>query len=162
MPATKDPRFEHWRKRIFGITWLAYAGYYLTRKAFSVAKPELMKPEVMGLSLKQMSVMDGAYSACYAAGQFFWGTLGDRYGTRRIVLFGLMASIGTAALMGVSKTALAIGVLFALQGLWQSSGWAPLSKNIGEFFSQRERGRVMGLWCKIGRASCRERVCYAV
>ena len=141
-----NPKYEHWRRRIFGVTWLAYAGLYLTRKAFSVAKNEMKKPEVLGLSKGQMSVMDGSYSAAYALGQLFWGTLGDRYGTRRVVLIGMMASLVTAALMGLSTTAFWIGVLFTLQGVWQASGWAPLAKNMGEFFSQRERGSVMGFW----------------
>ena len=39
----KNPKYERWRWQIFGITWLAYAGYYLTRKAFAVAKNELKK-----------------------------------------------------------------------------------------------------------------------
>ncbi len=147
MAAKKNQKYERWRRRIFGVTWLAYAGFYLTRKAFSVAKNELKKPEVLGLTKAQMSGMDGAYSAVYALGQFFWGTLGDRYGTRRIILFGMMASIVTAALMGRSSTVFWMGSLFALQGMWQASGWAPLAKNMGEFFSQRERGSVMGFWC---------------
>jgi OPA family sugar phosphate sensor protein UhpC-like MFS transporter len=143
----KNPKYERWRRTIFGVTWLAYAGFYLTRKAFSVAKNELKKPEVLGLTKAQMSEMDAVYSAVYALGQFFWGTLGDRYGTRKVVLFGMMASIVTAAAMGTLRTALWMGVLFAFQGLWQASGWAPLGKNMGEFFSQRERGGVMGFWC---------------
>jgi MFS transporter, OPA family, glycerol-3-phosphate transporter len=143
----KNPKYERWRWTIFGVTWLAYAGFYLTRKAFSVAKNELKKPEVLGLTKAQMSGMDGAYSAVYALGQFFWGTLGDRYGTRRVVLFGMLASVVTAAIMGTLSTALWMGVMFAAQGLWQASGWAPLGKNMGEFFSQRERGSVMGFWC---------------
>jgi OPA family sugar phosphate sensor protein UhpC-like MFS transporter len=143
----RSPRYERWRWTIFGVTWLAYAGFYLTRKAFSVAKNELKKPAVLGLTKAQMSEMDAAYSAVYALGQFFWGTLGDRYGTRRVVLFGMMASAVTAVLMGSLSTALWMGVLFAFQGLWQASGWAPLGKNMGEFFSQRERGSVMGFWC---------------
>ncbi|HUS33895.1 MAG TPA: MFS transporter [Verrucomicrobiae bacterium] len=147
MPAERNPRYERWRWQIFSITWLAYAGLYLTRKAFSVAKNELKKPEVMGLTKGQMSLMDGAYSAAYAGGQFFWGTLGDRFGARRVVLFGMMASLLTCALMGISTTAFFLGVLFTLQGLWQASGWAPLAKNMGEFFSQRERGSIMGFWC---------------
>src|SRR5215471_8206020 len=142
----KDPKYERWRWTIFGITWLAYAGFYLTRKAFSVAKNELKKPEVLGLTKGQMSAMDGAYSAAYAIGQFFWGTLGDRFGTRRVILFGMMASIVTAAVMGTVNVAWWMGVLFALQGVWQASGWAPLGKNMGEFFSQRERGGIMGFW----------------
>ena len=147
MATKKNPKYERWRWIIFGVTWLAYAGFYLTRKAFSVAKNELKKPEVLGLTKVQMSGMDGAYSAAYAIGQFFWGTLGDRYGTRKVVLFGMMASIVTAALMGMTSVAFWMGALFALQGLWQASGWAPLGKNMGEFFSQRERGSIMGFWC---------------
>src|SRR5678816_1418302 len=100
----KDRKYERWRLQIFIVTWLAYAGFYLTRKAFSVAKNELKKPEVLGLTKAQMSEMDGAYSAVYALGQFFWGTLGDRYGTRRVVSFGMMASIVTAAMMGMLST----------------------------------------------------------
>jgi OPA family sugar phosphate sensor protein UhpC-like MFS transporter len=147
MAAERNSNYERWRWQIFSITWLAYAGFYLTRKAFSVAKNELKKPEVMGLSKGQMSLIDGAYSAAYAAGQFFWGTLGDRFGPRRVVLFGMMASLLTCALMGISTTAFLIGALFTLQGLWQASGWAPLAKNMGEFFSRRERGSIMGFWC---------------
>jgi OPA family sugar phosphate sensor protein UhpC-like MFS transporter len=144
---TKDRVYERWRVQIFSITWLAYAGYYLTRKAFSVAKNELKKPEVLGLTKSQMSVMDVSYSAGYALGQFAFGALGDRFGSRRIVLLGMMGSILTAALMGFSSTALMMGTLFALQGVWQSSGWAPLARNMGQFFSRRERGTVLGLWC---------------
>jgi MFS transporter, OPA family, glycerol-3-phosphate transporter len=147
MPPRINPRYERWRWQIFGVTWLAYAGYYLTRRAFSVAKNELKRPEVLGLTKAQMSWMDGTFSAAYALGQFFWGTLGDKFGSRRVVLVGMMASAVTAALTGLSSTAWSMGALFALQGLWQASGWPPLAKNMGEFFSQRERGSVMGFWC---------------
>lgn len=146
-PEKRNAKFERWRWQIFSITWLAYAGFYLTRKAFSVAKNELKRPEVLGLTKIDMSWMDGYYSAAYALGQFFWGTLGDRLGTRRVVLFGMMASVITCFAMGLTGTVFWMGVLFTLQGLWQSSGWAPLSKNMSEFFSQRERGSIMGFWC---------------
>ena len=147
MRANRNPKYERWRWQIFSITWLAYAGFYLTRKAFSVAKIELKKPEVMGLSIADMSRIDGANSVAYALGQFLFGTLGDRAGPRLIVLCGMLASVMTALAMGFSKTALWMGILFAIQGICQSSGWAPLSKNVGEFFSQRERGSIMGFWC---------------
>jgi OPA family sugar phosphate sensor protein UhpC-like MFS transporter len=147
MPSGLNRKYERWRWRIFGITWLAYAGYYLTRKAFSVAKNELKRPEVLGLTKAQMSWMDGAFSAAYAFGQFFWGPLGDKFGPRRVTLLGMLASVITAAWMGLTKTAWVMGVLFAWQGFWQASGWPPLSKNMGEFFSQHERGSVMGFWC---------------
>ena len=142
-----NPKYERWRRQIFWITWLAYAGFYLTRKAFSVAKNELKKPEVLGLTKGQMSWIDGFYSGGYALGQFLWGTLGDRFGTRKIILIGMAASIVTSVVMGLSSTVFLFGFLFAMQGLWQSSGWAPLAKNMGEFFSRKERGSILGLWC---------------
>ena len=147
MRANRNPRYERWRWQIFSITWLAYAGFYLTRKAFSVAKNELKKPEIMGLSMGQMSWIDGANSVAYALGQFLFGTLGDKAGPRIIILCGMLASVITAVAMGFTRHALWMGILFAVQGVCQSSGWAPLSKNVGEFFSQRERGSVMGFWC---------------
>ena len=140
-------RLPAWQMRVFAVTWLAYAGYYLTRKGLSIAKVELKQPEVMGLSTETLSLIDGGYLVAYAGGQFLWGILGDRVGTRAVVLVGMAGSIAVAVGMGLSGSALALGVLFALQGICQSSGWAPLAKNIGEFFSRRVRGRVMGVWC---------------
>src|ERR1700755_2086455 len=96
----KNPHYERWRWQIFSITWLAYAGFYLTRKAFSVAKNELKKPEVMGLSPADMSRIDGANSVAYALGQFVFGSLGDKAGTRIIVLLGMLASALISIAMG--------------------------------------------------------------
>jgi len=145
-PSTLDARYHYWRWRIFFITWLAYVGFYLTRKSFAVAKVELAKPEVMGLGLGEMAWVDIVYAAAYAAGQFVWGMCGDRFGTRRVVLCGMMASVLTGAVMGASSWVVLMGVLFCFQGVCQSTGWAPLSKNICNFFSQGERGRIMGFW----------------
>ncbi|MFQ5806165.1 MAG: MFS transporter [Phycisphaerae bacterium] len=138
--------YRAWRFRIFIITWMAYAGFYLTRKAFSVAKIALATPEVMGATKGQLALVDGAYLTAYAAGQFIWGMSGDRFGTRVVILIGMLASVMTAVAMGASGTIILLGVLFCVQGLCQSTGWAPLAKNVGQFFSRRERGVVMGFW----------------
>ncbi len=143
----RNPLYERWRWQVFGITWLAYAGFYMTRKSFSVAKIELSGEDSMGLSIGQMAWIDTAYLTAYAIGQFVWGITGDKFGTRKVILCGMMASVITAFLMGASTLTVALGVLFCIQGICQSTGWAPLAKNIGHFFSQKERGRVMGWWC---------------
>lgn len=173
----KNPRYERYRWQIFAVTWLAYAGFYLTRKSFSVAKialnPETagqgkdlldilvafiqLQPEKVGiacyrstdffLTTQQMAWIDGAYLVAYAVGQFVWGMLGDRLGTRAVILSGMLCSVFAGFMMGISSITVIFGLFFIIQGLCQSSGWAPLSKNIGNFFSQHERGTVMGLWC---------------
>jgi sugar phosphate permease len=142
----KDPKYELWRYKTFGITWLAYAGFYLTRASFSVAKIGIADDPNVTLTVEQMGIIDGLYLIGYAVGQFVWGILGDKIGTRKIVLGGLTASIIAGFAMGVSSVMLAFGVFSLVQGLSQSTGWAPLAKNITNWFSLKERGVVMGWW----------------
>ncbi len=145
-PSEKNARYEFWRWRIFGITWLAYAGFYLTRSSFAVAKIGLGQDPDILMSPEQMGMIDGLYLTAYAIGQFLWGMLGDKKGTRLVVLGGLFSSVVAGFAMGVSSIVLAFGVFAILQGLSQSTGWAPLAKNISNWFSLRERGVVMGWW----------------
>ncbi|MBM3293907.1 MAG: MFS transporter [Candidatus Aminicenantes bacterium] len=146
-PAEKaEGRSRYWRIRIFLVTWLAYAGFYLTRKSFSVAKIGMAEDPAILLTKAQMTSIDAAYLASYAAGQFLWGILGDRKGARKLVLMGLLGSILAAVAMGLSSLVILFGVFFSLQGLFQSTGWAPLAKNISAWFSRQERGVVMGWW----------------
>ncbi|MEW6159642.1 MAG: MFS transporter, partial [Verrucomicrobiota bacterium] len=112
-----------------------------------VAKIEIGKETSLGLTSSQMAWIDGAFLTYYALGQFVWGVCGDRFGARKVILGGLLGSIIAAAAMGATSSAFLMGFFFCLQGLCQSTGWAPLTKNIGCFFSQKERGTILGLWC---------------
>jgi len=142
-----DPIYERWRWQTFAITWLAYAGFNLTRMSFAVSKVGIENDAQVCLTQPQMAWIDGAFLAAYALGQFFWGVAGDRFGPRRVILTGMLCSVVTGLAMGASSTATMFVALFFVQGLCQSSGWAPLVKNMGNFFSRRERGFVLGLWC---------------
>src|SRR5262245_17837740 len=106
---SRSPLYEHWRWRALIITWLAYAGFYLTRKSFAVAKIDLADPKVLGLSMEQMGFIDGAYLTAYAVGQFLWGFCGDHFGARKVILLGLMGSVISAIAMGASSTAVLLG-----------------------------------------------------
>lgn len=140
-------RYRRYRFRVFCATWLAYAGFYFTRKSFSVAKVFLQDPANGGFSKGDMTLIDNGYLMAYAVGQFLAGVAGDRWGTRRVVLTGTLVSIAAAVGCGFTTGVGLMTVLLVVQGLCQACGWAPLAKNVGEFFSQGERGRVMGLWC---------------
>ena len=139
----RDPVYERWRLQIFCVTWLAYFGFYLTRTSFSVAKIGLSRD---GWTKGDMAWAEFGYLTAYAVGQFLFGMLGDKYGTRIVVLSGMLISIVLAMLCGFSQVFGLLTMLWCLQGLCQASGWAPLAKNVGQFFSQHERGKVMGLW----------------
>ena len=48
-----NPRYERWRWQIPTITWLAYTGFYLTRKSFAVAKVEIGEGTPIGLTCRK-------------------------------------------------------------------------------------------------------------
>ncbi|MEX0326248.1 MAG: MFS transporter, partial [Puniceicoccaceae bacterium] len=139
-------KYERWRWRIFFITWLGYVGFYFTRKAYAVAKIGILDDPAIEVSKSALGIVDGAYGVAYAIGQFMWGTLGDRFGSRRIVLTGMMGSVVVAILFGLSYHFILFGILLFFQGLCQASGWAPLTKNVSYWFARHERGRVYGFW----------------
>jgi OPA family sugar phosphate sensor protein UhpC-like MFS transporter len=142
-----NPTYERWRWQTFAITWLAYAGFNLTRMSFAVSKVGIEGDTHIQLTQRQMAWVDGAFLAAYAIGQFFWGVAGDRFGPRKVVLTGMLCSVLAGFAMGACSTVTMFVAIFFFQGLCQSSGWAPLVKNVGNFFSRRERGFVLGLWC---------------
>ena len=57
-PVTRNPNYERWRWQTFAVTWLAYAGFYLTRKGFSAAKIALGPGTAIDLSKGQMAAID--------------------------------------------------------------------------------------------------------
>src|SRR3954451_22976425 len=122
----RNPIYERWRWQIFAITWLAYAGLYLTRKSFSVAKIGIGRSPAaggLGMSDVEMGWVDLVNLAAYAVGQILFGMAGDKVGPRRIVLGGMIVSVATALAMGASSAVVVMGVLLCVQGLCQATGW---------------------------------------
>ncbi|CAM3933051.1 MFS transporter [Tsukamurella ocularis] len=145
---TKNARYERWRFQIFGVTWLAYAGFYFTRQAFSVAKLGILEDPVLSDTLTKsvLGSLDAVYLAAYAVGQFVWGAMSDRFGPRRVVLGGLLMSAIATVFIGLLPALIFLVPLMIVQGLSQSTGWSGLLKNMAQFFSIGERGRIFGLW----------------
>jgi sugar phosphate permease len=141
----KKASLKRLKARVFGLTWLSYASYYLTRKNLSVAKSALKSEE--GLSLNQLGLIDTSYLAFYAVGQFLSGALGDRFGPRRVLGYGMLASAATCWVFGAGSIFTVFLVAFGLNGLFQSTGWSNNVKAMAAWFAPSERGRVMGFWC---------------
>lgn len=135
-----DPR----RWRVFGLTWLSYASYYLTRKNFSVAKATLQ--DTFGFTTKQLGSIDSTYSAAYAIGQFVWGAVADRYGPRRVIGFGMLASALCSLAFGAQTSFWAMMAIFTANGLAQATGWSPNVKAMTGWFPDAKRGAIMGIW----------------
>jgi MFS transporter, OPA family, glycerol-3-phosphate transporter len=145
---TKIPRYERWRIQIFAITWIAYAGLYFTRQTFSVAKLGILEDPVLSTALTKSTLanLDAVYLAAYAAGQFVWGQVSDRFGPRLVILGGLAISAVATLFMGLLPALLFLIPLMIVQGLAQSTGWSGTLANMAQFFSIGERGRILGFW----------------
>jgi len=140
-----DDNFSRKTKaRAFGLTWLSYATYYLTRKNFDVAKAGMQTE--LGISTPMLGNINMVYSIGYAGGQFLSGFLADRVGPRRVLAIGMVCTAGLSVLFGMSSLPLLFLVLWALNGLAQSTGWPSNVKGMTPFFSRVGRGAVMGVW----------------
>src|SRR6187549_543109 len=140
MDQRRAERYAAW-----GLTWVAYASYYLGRKGFSVVKSTLRHS--LGISERALGLIDTFYLAAYALGLFFSGYVGDRVGARRLIVWGLGASALCCAAFGAMNTALWFGVLFFVNGLAQSTGWPGTTRAMAEWTTPQNRGTVMAFWC---------------
>ena len=135
---------KYWRKRIFVLTWLAYAGFYFGRKNLSVTWSSMESD--LGLTNADYASIIFVYSLVYTIGQFVNGYLSDTFGPRKVVSFGLLlAAIGNLFL-GLTFSTGVIVFLIAANGYGQSTGWSGLIKNMTPWFRRTERGVVMSWW----------------
>lgn len=135
---------KYWRKRIFILTWLAYAGFYFGRKNLSVTWSSM---EVdLGLDNSDYASIIFVYSLIYTIGQFLNGYLSDKFGPRKIVSIGLFLAATVNFFLGMSFSIGIIVFLIALNGYGQSTGWSGLIKNMTPWYRSNERGIVMSWW----------------
>ena len=85
-------RLKNWRIRIFASTWLCYAGLYFCRKPFYITKAAL--GENLHMSAAFLGTIGATYLIAYTIGQFISGVVGDRIGSRLLLLSGMAFSLG--------------------------------------------------------------------
>ena len=139
-----DPAWQRARRQVFALTWLAYASYYLCRKGFPVSKARLANE--FHLSLPALGAIDTGYLTAYALGMFASGLVCDVIGARRLVGAGMLLAAAATAAFGLGTTSAVFALSFALNGLFQSTGWPGTVKAMTPWFTPAERGKVMGLW----------------
>ena len=127
--------------RIFALTWIAYCGYYLCRKNFSVLMPYLKTEQ--GYSSEALAHVLFVYSVAYAVGQFGMGQLTDRVGARMVVMGGALVSAGCSTLTG---TGFPLVISQGVNGVAQASGWPGVLKLAREWFPSANLSVVMAWW----------------
>lgn len=137
-------RLKSWQIRILTVGWVTYASYYFGRVNFSTAIPEIR--ENLLISSQQIGMLGTGFFLTYAIGQMFSGYLGDRISPRRLVFFGMLLS-GMMNLLFVATGIWAIMLIaWAINGICQSTGWAPVIKVLSNWHRPDQRRKVAGIF----------------
>lgn len=147
MPANQletDPtRLRSQQTRVFWLLWSAYASYYLCRVNFAVAQPAILK-EFPTWTAAQIGTIPSAYAAVYAIGQIVNGTLGQRYGTRRMMTLAMLIAGTANVLFFFTSSFEAMRLLWILNGWGQSAGWSLMVGTIANWTTSARRGTLIG------------------
>src|SRR5690606_15818564 len=142
-----DPEYKRLRWQVFMGIFIGYAGYYLVRKNFSLAMPDLIE---LGYSKADLGFALSGVSIAYGLSKFLMGNVSDRSNARTFMTFGLVLSAITMILMGVFPFATSsIAIMFVLlfvNGWFQGMGWPPSGRVMVHWFSIKERGTKMSIW----------------
>ena len=143
-----DRVIRKWRIRVFIAAWTMYASYYLCRLNFSIAVPALKKFLGGGMVTEESEKMVGAIGSAlflaYALGQVVNGLLGDRFGPRKVGTIGMVVSATMNLLFGLVGSFPAFVAIWAVNGFFQATGAPSRIKVLSNWFSPKERGKMMG------------------
>ena len=131
------------QSRVFWLLWGAYASYYLCRVNFAVAQPAILK-EFPDWTSAQIGTIPSTYAAVYAVGQIVNGTLGQRYGARRMMTVALVFAAITNFLFCFTSSFNVMRLLWAVNGLAQSAGWSLMVHTISNWNTSERRGFLIG------------------
>ena len=132
-------RYKALRWQMMLSIFFGYAGFYLVRKNFSLAKPYLINE--YGFSKGDVGLIATGLAVSYGLSKFVMGNVSDRSNPRYFMATGLILS-GAVSLLFPSLA----GSLWAMVAMWfvngwaQGMGWAPCARTLTHWFSDDERG----------------------
>lgn len=132
------------RLSVFLSITLGYAMYYVLRQVFSVVKVPLMKEGVF--SAAEVGMIGSVFFFTYMIGKCLNGFLSDRLNIKRFLALGLFMSALTIVMMGFCHVFILFAVLMGLSGWFQTFGAAPCIVSLNQWFSNKERGTLYGIW----------------
>lgn len=142
-----DSTYKRYRLQVFIGIFLGYAGYYLIRKNFALAMPDL---EAQGFSHTSLGFALSAVSLAYGISKFVMGGISDRSNARIFLSLGLALSAILMIMMGLipffTSSIMVMYVILFINGWFQGMGWPPCGRVMAHWFSTRERGSKMAVW----------------
>ena len=139
-----DRLYRRHRLRIMLAITIGYGVAYTCRLALSVVKKPLIDGGIF--SAEQLGIIGSAIFYTYAFGKLTNGFLADHANLRLFFATGVLVSAAINLGMGFSTVLWASVLLWALNGWFQAFGAPAGAVAMAQWFSNRERGRIYGLW----------------
>ena len=137
-------RYRKNRISVFLSITLGYAMYYVIRQGFAVVKKPLMEGGVFDAA--QLGQIGSVFFFTYMIGKCVNGFLADRLNIKRFLALGLLGSATILVAMGFCSSFYLFAVLWGLCGWFQTFGAAPCVVSLNQWFSNKERGTLYGIW----------------
>jgi len=145
LPKEEVPhKYAHYRFQILTGIMTGYAGLYLVRKNFSLAKPYLINE--MGFTTGDVGLIGCALSLAYGISKFYMGHLADRSNPRYFLATALILSGLTNLLFGFLPSLWPMFIFWFLNGWFQGMGYSPCVRVMTHWFSDKERGVKFSFW----------------
>ena len=148
-----DAKYKSMRLQVFLGAFIGYAGFYIVRKNFSMAIPELAQ---FGFGKDELGIVLSMNAIAYALSKFLMGSVSDRSNARTFLPLGLVLAAFSMMFMivpiqaiGAAHKGWAIAIMALLNflvGWFNGMGWPPCGRVMTHWFSVSERGTMMSIW----------------
>ena len=143
-PKQIDKMYVYWRVRVLVMMYIGYAVFYLTRKSFNFAMPEMMHD--IGLTKTEVGIIATVFYITYGFSKFMSGILSDHSNPRYFMGIGLMMTGVLNIIFGLYSSFYALLIVWGLNAFFQGWGWPPCSKLLTSWYSRSERGSWWAVW----------------
>ncbi len=144
-----DAEYRRLRRQVFLGIFVGYAAFYLVRKNFALAMPDILRDYPQYSKAALGSAMTGL-SVAYGVSKFIMGSVSDRSNPRWFMTLGLLLTSAVTFAFGTSPaiygSLTAIVVLQTLNGWFNGMGWPPCGKTMVHWWSTKERGVTVAVW----------------
>lgn len=142
--AAIDDLYRYHRLRMMLAITLGYGVIYTCRLALGIVKKPLIDAGIFGPA--ELGIIGSALFYAYAIGKLTNGFLADHANIKKFLALGFVLTALCNVGMGFSTTVALSVLLWGLNGWFQSFGAPGSVVAITAWFSNRERGRVYGVW----------------
>jgi OPA family glycerol-3-phosphate transporter-like MFS transporter len=144
-----DRDYRRLRWQVFTGIFIGYAAFYLVRKNFALAMPDILK-DYPQYSKAQLGWALSGLSVAYGVSKFIMGSVSDRSNPRWFMTLGLLCTAGVTFTFGtlpaIYGSLWAIVALQTLNGWFNGMGWPPCGKTMVHWWSTKERGVTVSIW----------------